>query len=401
MAGLYHLTRCSRLTHIIKPPTAKHLTPCLTLSSRIQPRHYSSDNLRKPSPVMETVTGAVRNVQTTITENMGGIAHSLANKEEQFDLSKDVPDQSGKVALITGGSEGIGFATAYTLLKANLAKLFIISLHEDVVDNAVEEIKKDLGSQYADKVVWLPCDMSDLKAVTEVAKKVRDQTDRLDILCLNAARGIMTYQLTEYGVDRHFAVNHLGHVTLTSHLLPLLKKTSKDSTVRIQIQASNAHEQTPEDTKFASLDELNRDLGPMPQYGRAKLTGILYARYLDAHLHAEHPSILINATHPGVVETKMSAEDIHEPYPVGGYAMSVAMKPLKKDIWMGCVSTVYAASATEKSGEYICPPATPEPGSELARNKQLGEQLMKLTREIVKEKFGSESVEKGCPLKDY
>lgn len=61
----------------------------------------------------------------------------------------------------------------------------------------------------------------------------------------------------------------------------------------------------------------------------------------------------------------------------------------------------YAATVTEKSGEYICPPAAVEAGSELSRNEQLGEQLMKLTRDIVKDKFGAESVDKGCPMKDY
>ena len=61
----------------------------------------------------------------------------------------------------------------------------------------------------------------------------------------------------------------------------------------------------------------------------------------------------------------------------------------------------YAATVTEKSGEYICPPADPESGSELARSDQLGEDLMKLTREIVTEKTRSESVDKGCPMTDY
>ncbi len=243
--------------------------------------------------------------------------------------------------------------------------------------------------------------MADLPSVTDVAKKVRDQTDRLDILCLNAARGIMTYQLTEYGIERHVAVNHIGHVTLTSHLLPLLKESASKGTVRIQVQASNAHQGAPSDLKFASIDELNTDLGPNGQYGRSKLANILYARYLTAHLHKSHPNILINATHPGFVDTKMSTEDIHEPYPKAGYAMSAGMQPFKKDIWMGCVSTVFAATRVEKSGLYICPPAIEEPGNELSQNAELGEQLMKLTREIVKEKFGAQSVDKGCPLQDY
>jgi hypothetical protein len=68
---------------------------------------------------------------------------------------------------------------------------------------------------------------------------------------------------------------------------------------------------------------------------------------------------------------------------------------------MGCVSTVYAATATKSSGKYICPPAIEEPGNERSQDAELGEQLMRLTREIVREKFGSQSVDKGCPLTDY
>lgn len=198
------------------------------------------------------------------------------------------------------------------------------------------------------------------------------------------------------------AMNHMAHVILTSHLLPILKKTaSKDNTVRIVNMASNAHQATPSDTKFESLAELNRDLGPNGCYGRSKLAAILYSRYLNRHLTSSHPNILANATHPGFVDTKMSTEDIHEPYPVAGYVMSVGMKPLKKDIWQGCVSIVFAATATTKSGEYICPPAVPESGSAMAQDEQLGENLMKLTRELVKEKTYEDSAAKGCPFEDY
>jgi NAD(P)-dependent dehydrogenase (short-subunit alcohol dehydrogenase family) len=194
----------------------------------------------------------------------------------------------------------------------------------------------------------------------------------------------------------------MGHVILTSHLLPVLKATaSKGHTVRISIQGSNAHQATPSDTKFASLAELNRELGPNGQYGRSKLACILYARYLARHLTPSHPKILVNATHPGIVETKMSAQDIHEPYPNVGYAMSTLMKPLKKDQWMGCVSTVFAATMVEESGLYICPPAVPEEGSEMARDEKLGEQLMRLTREVVMDKTRTDSTEKGCPFEFY
>ncbi len=109
----------------------------------------------------------------------------------------------------------------------------------------------------------------------------------------------MTYQLTDYGVDRHMAVNHMGHVILTSHLLPLMKETAQNgNTVRIVCTASNAHAGAPSDVKFASLDELNQDLGPNGQYGRSKLAAMLYARYLNRHVTSKYPKILANSIHP-------------------------------------------------------------------------------------------------------
>lgn len=163
---------------------------------------------------------------------------------------------------MTGGSEGIGYGCTHTLLSKGISKLFILSVSEDVVKGAIERVKEELGEERANATKWIQCDLSDWKRVTEVAKEISDSTDRLDILINNAARGIMTYQLTDYGVDRHMALNHMGHVILTSHLLPLLKKTaSQGNTVRIVNLGSNAHQATPSDCKFASLDELNQDLG--------------------------------------------------------------------------------------------------------------------------------------------
>ena len=193
----------------------------------------------------------------------------------------------------------------------------------------------------------------------------------------------------------------MGHVVLTSHLLPLLKKTaSPSSTVRIVNQSSNLHAQAPSDTKFASLEELNQDLGPNAQYARSKLATLLYSRYLARHLADSDPNILVNATHPGFVESKMSSEDIHEPFPVMGYLNSVTIKPFKKDQFEGCVSAIYAATKTTKSGEYICPPAIPEAGSALSQDEELAERLMKLTIDVIKKKTFEDSAAKGCPFKD-
>lgn len=331
------------------------------------------------------MTSAIKAAQTTLSQNLTGKAHDAAPAGAKFSLD-DVPDQSGKVAVITGGSEGIGFAVSHTLLTKNIAKLYFLSLNKDTAEAARDAVREEMSEDMYERIQWIQCDIGDWKAVVEAADKISSETDRLDILVNNAARGIMTYQLTDYGIDRHMAVNHFGHVILTSKLLPLLKKTAeKGNKVRISNQASNAHEQSPKDTKFGSVEDLNQDLGAMGQYGRSKLAQILYTRYLAATITPEM-GILVNATHPGIVETEMSSRDIHEPYPLLGYGMSVLMKPFKKDTFEAALPTLYATTVTEKSGEYICPPADPESGSELAQDKELGKQLMKLTNEVLKEK---------------
>jgi NAD(P)-dependent dehydrogenase (short-subunit alcohol dehydrogenase family) len=367
------------------------LSPLLRFS--IQPTRaiqYSS-----PAETMDTV-------KTTIAENLGKVipGNDLAPTDSKFSL-EEVPDLSGKVAVVTGGSEGIGYGCSHTLLQKNISKLFILSKSNDIVDDALKAISEEMGEDKAKKVQWLQCDLSDWEATSETAFKISELTDRLDILINNAARGIMTQQFDKNGVDLHMSSNHIGHVVLTSHLLPLLKETSKKGdTVRIVNLASNAHQNAPKDVKFESLEELNKDYGPMAQYGRTKLASILYSKYLHRHLTSQFPSILANATHPGVVETRQSTDHILEAYPLGGYGMRDALNPIKKNIWEGSVSTMFAATKTEKSGQYICPPAIVEKGSDHANDDGLGERLMDLTWKIVKEKTKSKSADKGCPFKE-
>ncbi|KAL2019751.1 hypothetical protein VTK56DRAFT_9195 [Thermocarpiscus australiensis] len=335
----------------------------------------------------------------SLAENFGGPASKLGSRQFKLD---DCPDLSGKVGVVTGGSEGVGFGVAYTLLKHNIAKLYILSVSEDVVKGAKDVIAKELGQSKADRIVWTQCDLSDWFRVKDVAEAIKRDADRLDILVNNAGRGIMTAELTDYGVDRHMAVNHMGHVILTSHLLPLMKRTAEQGqTVRISNQSSNVHQSAPGDTTFASLDEINTDVGPNAQYGRSKLAAILYARYFARRVTRNgHPNVLMNATHPGIVSSRHSKTDILEGYPIGGYAMSYGMEPFKKDQFEAAVPTVYAVTVANESGQYICPPAIPEEGSELSQSEELAENLMELTRNVIREKTRPESVDKGCPFDD-
>ncbi|KAJ4313285.1 hypothetical protein N0V94_007011 [Neodidymelliopsis sp. IMI 364377] len=396
--------------------SSKLLRPALSLRSnatkpqhlrafatRLSARPYSTENtdrLKGPVTQKSSIPG-MEAIKNTISENLGKIipGNEMASPENQFSLDA-VPDLTGKVAVVTGGSEGIGYGATHTLLSKNIKKLFILSMSDDIASDAINAIKEEMGEDKASRVEWIKCDLSDWEQTGRTAFDIAGKTDRIDILINNAARGIMTYQLAKNGIDLHMAINHFGHVVLTSHLLPILKETAKKGDkVRIVCTSSNLHEQTPSDTQFASVDELNTDLGAQPQYGRSKLAALLYAKYLSRHLTTQHPNILVNAIHPGIVETRQSTEHIHEAFPLGGYAMSVGLAPFKKTQFEGAVSTMYAATMTEKSGQYICPPATIEKGSDKANDPELAERLMDLTLKVVKEKTKSQSADKGCPFK--
>ncbi|KAI1639329.1 oxidoreductase bli-4 [Biscogniauxia mediterranea] len=360
------------------------------------PRSFSislpNHQLPRPSEVMNTI-------KNTLGENLGGKAQSLST--HQFSLD-DVPDLSGKVAVVTGGSEGIGYGCTYTLLQHGIAQVYVLSLSADVARGARDALAAALGPDAAARTRWIQCDLADWPRVKAAADEIKRGAERLDILINNAGRGAMAFELTDYGVDRHMAVNHMGHVVLTSHLLPLLRRTASRhaTTARIALQASNAHAAAPGDVRFASAAELSRDLGPSAQYGRSKLAAILWARYFARHSDSGNGGVLMNATHPGFVSTRMSREDIYDAYPRAGHAVAVGLEPLKKTAFQGAAPIMYAATCATGSGLYICPPAVPEEGSALACDGALGDRLMELTRRVVREKTRRESADRGCPFDD-
>lgn len=145
--------------------------------------------------------------RSTISQNLGGvIAQKLAPAHTQFTL-EDVPDQTGRVALITGGDQGIGYGVTHTLLSKNIAKVIVLSFAAEA-DHARAAIKEELGEDKASRMIFLKGDLGEWKQLAGLAEQIQKETDRLDVLVGNAGRGIMTAQLTDLGVDRHMAVNH-------------------------------------------------------------------------------------------------------------------------------------------------------------------------------------------------
>lgn len=312
-----------------------------------------------------------------------------------FDPNTDIPNLSGRVYVVTGGSAGIGYGICAHLLQHNCAALYILSKKEEHLAEAQEGLQK-----YGDtsKTHIIQCDLEDLHQTHEVAVHLRKELIRLDALILNAGLGVGPYAESKDGIDTHMQVNVIAQQHLLMTLLPLLVQTH-DS--RLIFQSSEFHRFAPSDTKFQSIEELNTDIGPMKLYGRTKLGQILQARCLvrrkqrnELGLKAGQAPWII-ATHPGGVVTDQQQQAI-DAYGTLGKIGVKAVRPFMKDpIDEGCRPVLFAATSADVSAEgldgcYIVPDRKVTGTSKQAEDEEVGENLWKLTEQILREKLGGE-----------
>lgn len=119
---------------------------------------------------------------------------------------KDIPDLSGKTAIVTGGNTGIGYEICLTLVKKN-ATVFIACRSSDRFQAAASKIEKETGKS----VTFLQLDLQDLKQVKSAAGIFVNRAMPLDILINNAGIMMHPFSLSKDGIETQFATNHVGH----------------------------------------------------------------------------------------------------------------------------------------------------------------------------------------------
>jgi NAD(P)-dependent dehydrogenase (short-subunit alcohol dehydrogenase family) len=200
----------------------------------------------------------------------------------------------GQTVLITGATSGIGLEAAVEIARRG-ARVFLVGRDPGRTEAAVAEVKARSG---APEVGSFLCDFSSQASIRALAGEVLSRLDRLDVLVNNAGGVNKKRELTVDGIEKTFAVNHLGYFLLTNLLLGLLKRSAP---ARVVTVASIGHRRGTLD-----FDDLGFERGGywiMKAYTRSKLANVLFANELARRLAGT--GVTSNSLHPGSVATNI------------------------------------------------------------------------------------------------
>jgi NAD(P)-dependent dehydrogenase (short-subunit alcohol dehydrogenase family) len=240
----------------------------------------------------------------------------------------------GKVCVITGATSGIGLVAAEQLAAMG-ARLVLVGRDKARGEAAIARIKRrtagaEIRIHYAD--------LSRLVEMSRLGSEIAAVEPRIDVLLNNAGAMFAARRVTEDGLERTFAVNHMAYFVLTNRLEERLAAAAPS---RIVNTASDAHRGNTLD--FDDLQSERRYRG-LTAYGRSKLANILFTRELARRLAGS--GVSANCLHPGFVATRIADNNS------GVFRLGVT---IAKSLWglspqRGAQTMVYLASSPEVAG---------------------------------------------------
>ncbi|KAG8879218.1 hypothetical protein FRB98_005786 [Tulasnella sp. 332] len=313
--------------------------------------------------------------------------------------ARDIPDLTGKVALVTGGNAGIGLYTVAELVKHG-AKVYMGSRSESRATGAMSQLKAE-GYLEGTKgeVVWQKLDISKPALARASAEEFLQRETRLDILVHNAGLSASPEHFQkvdpETAISAIMSTNHLGPFALTATLLPLLKKTAEapGSDVRIVTVTSKAYSMAKKVSWKSTEEWLFKSGGFLNNtgfYGTTKLANILFSKELQRRLDAEGSDVISISIHPGEVATAMADEFF------GGWALSRLMNVIFKFMgWYltpqeGAYNSLFAATApivrkekTRYAGAFLIPFGVWKEASSEANDPVAAQELWDTSERVV------------------
>ena len=208
----------------------------------------------------------------------------------------DIPNQTGRTAIVTGANSGIGLETA-RMLALRGADVVLACRNPDKGKAALDRVlaEKPKGTATLEAL-----DLADLDSVAAFSDRFAATHDKLDLLVNNAGVMMPPLSRTKQGFELQLGTNHLGHAALTARLAPLVLRTPG---ARFVIVSSGAHRQGRID--FDDLNWSTRSYSPMPAYAQSKLANLLFALELQRRIAATGSDVRVTAAHPGWTSTDL------------------------------------------------------------------------------------------------
>jgi len=276
----------------------------------------------------------------------------------------------GKVCLVTGGSSGIGKATALGLANMG-ATVIVVGRDRSRGEAAVTEIKQKSNNDAVDLML---ADLSSQASIRRLAEEdFKDRYEQLHVLINNAGVFTSKHTVTLDGIETTFAVNHLAPFLLTNLLLDVLKASAP--TRIINITSSGERSGT---INFDNLQGESRYSG-FRAYNQSKLAMILFTYELARKL--EGTGVTVNCVHPGVVVTNLGRGSS------GAFGLLLRlMRPFFSSPEKGAETPIYLASSLEVegvSGKYFAKKAEAK-SSELSYDAATARRLWQVSAELTK-----------------
>lgn len=296
----------------------------------------------------------------------------IGTREGPFTLSGEahVTSLVGKTVVVTGGGGGLGFQTAIALAGRG-ARLVIVGRDRERGETALNYFRQASRDAVAEAYY---ADLSRLDEVRRIAATLAEKLDRIDVLVNNAGAIFNRRETTVDGLERTFALNHMGYFLLTALLRDKLVRSAPARIVNV---ASEAHRSATLD--FSDLQNAKRYRG-WRTYRRSKLCNILFTRELARRL--EGTGVTANCIHPGFVRTGIGDNTS------GLFRRGVRL--LKRGfaipVEQGAQTLIYAASAPELAdvtGAYFIESTPAEPSAAAtddASGRRLWTESLRLAR---------------------
>jgi NAD(P)-dependent dehydrogenase (short-subunit alcohol dehydrogenase family) len=243
----------------------------------------------------------------------------------------DIPDQSGRVAVVTGANSGLGLSTARELARAG-ADVVMAVRNVAKGEQAMAEISGDARLEQLDLA-----SLDNVRAFAE-----RFSGERIDMLINNAGVMAPPRRTTVDGFESQFGTNHLGHFALTGLLLPKLLAAPDPRVVTL---SSGAHRMGT-----IHFDDLQgeRRYNNWLWYGQSKLANLMFALELNRRASAAGSELVSVAAHPGYAATNLQSAGPATWYEKG--IMAVTNRLVAQSGDMGALPTLYAATVPGLAG---------------------------------------------------